>query len=44
MTKKEVYKLLVLIRVFYDKFQFDQDKLDAWHTVLQKYSYVSYLL
>ena len=30
---------MVLIQVFYDKFQFDQHKLDAWHTVLQKYSY-----
>lgn len=39
MTKKEVYKLLVLIRAYYDKFQFDQYKLDSWHMVLQKYSY-----
>lgn len=39
MNKKEIYKLMVLIQVYYDKFQFDQQKLDAWHTILQKYSY-----
>ncbi|MFK9094408.1 hypothetical protein [Bacillus salipaludis] len=31
--------MMVLIQVYYDKFQFDQHKLDAWHMVLQKYSY-----
>jgi hypothetical protein len=39
MKKKEIYKLMVLIQVYYDKFQFDQQKLDAWHTVFQKYTY-----
>ncbi|EKN71459.1 hypothetical protein BABA_01435 [Neobacillus bataviensis LMG 21833] len=39
MNKKEIYKLMVLIQVYYDKFHFDQQKLDAWHMVLQKYSY-----
>jgi hypothetical protein len=39
MNKKEIYKLMDLIQVYYDKFQFDQHKLDAWHRVLQKYSY-----
>lgn len=24
--------------MYYDKFHFDQQKLDAWHVVLQKYS------
>lgn len=28
-----------LIQVFYEKFQFDQHKLDAWYMVLQKYTY-----
>ncbi|ETI69899.1 hypothetical protein BAVI_05274 [Neobacillus vireti LMG 21834] len=39
MTKKEIYKLMDLIQVYYERFQFDQHKLDAWHLVLQKYSY-----
>jgi hypothetical protein len=39
MNKKEIYTLMVLIQVYYEKFHFDQQKLDAWHMVLQKYSY-----
>jgi hypothetical protein len=39
MNKKELYSLMALIQVYYDKFHFDQQKLDAWHVVLQKYSY-----
>ena len=39
MSKKECYKLMDLIQVYYEKFQFDQHKLDAWYMVLQKYSY-----
>ncbi|WP_160724901.1 replicative helicase loader/inhibitor [Bacillus sp. USDA818B3_A] len=39
MNKKECYKLMNLIQVYYEKFQFDQHKLDAWYMVLQKYSY-----
>jgi hypothetical protein len=39
MHKKELYSLMALIQVYYDKFHFDQQKLDAWHVVLQKYSY-----
>jgi Loader and inhibitor of phage G40P len=39
MNKKEVYTLMVLIQVYYEKFHFDQQKLDAWHMVLKKYSY-----
>ncbi len=39
MTKKEIYQLMVLIQAYYENFQFDQHKLDAWHMVLQKYSY-----
>lgn len=39
MNKKELYTLMVLIQAYYEKFQFDQQKLDAWHLVLQKYSY-----
>ena len=41
MNKKELYTLMALIQVYYDKFHFDQQKLDAWHVVLQKYSYDS---
>ncbi|MFD2442590.1 hypothetical protein ACFSO7_01070 [Bacillus sp. CGMCC 1.16607] len=41
MNKKELYKLMDFIQDYYDKFQFDQKKLDAWHLVLQKYSYDS---
>jgi hypothetical protein len=40
MNKKEIYTLMVLIKVYYEKFYFDQQKLDAWHMVLQKYSYI----
>ncbi|MFP7298731.1 hypothetical protein [Neobacillus niacini] len=39
MNKKELYTLMALIQVYYDKFHFDQKKLDAWYIVLQKYSY-----
>nr|WP_244440967.1 replicative helicase loader/inhibitor [Neobacillus jeddahensis] len=39
MTKKEIYKLMDFIQAYYEKFQFDQHKLDAWHMILQKYSY-----
>ncbi|WP_052352754.1 hypothetical protein [Neobacillus dielmonensis] len=39
MTKKEIYQLMVLIQAYYEKFQFDQQKLDARHTALQRYSY-----
>ena len=39
MNKKEIYTLMVLIQVYYERFHFDQQKLDAWHMVLQKYSY-----
>ncbi|MEH7254311.1 replicative helicase loader/inhibitor [Neobacillus niacini] len=39
MTKKEIYTLMNLIQAYYEKFYFDQNKLDAWHMVLQKYSY-----
>ncbi|WHY03428.1 replicative helicase loader/inhibitor [Neobacillus sp. DY30] len=39
MNKKELYTLMVLIQAYYEKFQFDQQKLDAWHMVLQKYTY-----
>ena len=39
MNKKEIYTLMVLVQAYYEKFQFDQQKLDAWHMVLQKYSY-----
>lgn len=39
MTKKDSYKLMELIQVFYEKFQFDQHKLDAWYMVLQNYTY-----
>ncbi|WP_423800423.1 hypothetical protein [Neobacillus sp. SAB-20_R2A] len=39
MIKKEIYMLMVLIQTYYEKFHFDQQKLDAWHMVLQKYSY-----
>jgi hypothetical protein len=35
MNKKESYKLMELIQVFYEKFQFEQHKLDAWYMVLQ---------
>ncbi|WP_420489185.1 hypothetical protein [Neobacillus vireti] len=31
--------MMVQIQAYYEKFQFDQQKLDAWHLVLQKYSY-----
>lgn len=33
------YMLMVFIQVYYEKFHFDQMKLDAWHMVMQKYSY-----
>ncbi|MGF6950933.1 hypothetical protein QF028_003438 [Neobacillus sp. B4I6] len=39
MNKKEIYNLMELIEVYYEKFHFDQKKLDGWHMVLQKYSY-----
>jgi hypothetical protein len=39
MTKKEMYTLMKLIQVYYEKFQFDQYKLDSWYLILQKYSY-----
>lgn len=39
MNKKESYKLMDLIQAYYEKFQFDQQKLDAWYMILQKYSY-----
>ena len=38
MNKKEIYTLMTQIQAYYEKFQFDQQKLDAWHLVLQKYS------
>lgn len=39
MNKKECYQLMDLIQVYYEKFEFDQHKLDGWYTILQKYSY-----
>ncbi|WP_052427461.1 hypothetical protein [Neobacillus niacini] len=39
MNKKEIYKLIVLIQVYYENFHFDQNKLDSRHMVLQKYTY-----
>lgn len=39
MTKKECYQLMDLIQVYYEKFEFDQHKLDGWYTILQEYSY-----
>ncbi|OLS37289.1 hypothetical protein [Bacillus sp. MRMR6] len=39
MNKKEIYTLMVLIEAYYEKFQFDQYKLDSWHVVLRKYSF-----
>ncbi len=39
MNNKEIYTLMELIQAFYEKFYFDQQKLDAWHMILQKYSY-----
>ena len=39
MTKKELYTLMDLIQAYYEKFHFDQNMLDAWYMVLQKYSY-----
>jgi hypothetical protein len=39
MNKKEIYTLMVHIQDYYEKFQFDQRKLDAWHLVLQKHSF-----
>lgn len=39
MTKREVFQLLKLISVYYDSFDFDQEKVDQWHTVLKGESY-----
>ncbi|MFP5106259.1 hypothetical protein ACSU6B_05710 [Neobacillus sp. C211] len=36
MNQKEIYNLMELIEVYYEKFHFDQKKLDGWHMVLQK--------
>ncbi|MDQ0221346.1 hypothetical protein ELQ35_15665 [Peribacillus cavernae] len=39
MTKKDVFNLLDLIAEFYEKFEFDQKKLDSWHAALQSFSF-----
>jgi len=35
MTKKETFQILKLIQQFYERFEINQDKIDAWHDVLQ---------
>jgi replication initiation and membrane attachment protein DnaB len=37
MIKRETYSLLSLIRVYYDQFEVDQMKVDAWHEALKSF-------
>ncbi|MDQ0221070.1 hypothetical protein J2S21_004228 [Peribacillus cavernae] len=39
MTKNELFTILELIIVYYDQFEIDQKKVDAWHEVLQTCSF-----
>ena len=35
MTKREVFKLLKLISIYYDSFDLQQEKVDEWCSVLK---------
>jgi hypothetical protein len=39
LTKREVFQLLKLISVYYDSFEFDQEKVDQWFVVLEEECY-----
>lgn len=36
MTKRELFSLMQLVREYYEQFEFDQAKLDAWYLVLKE--------
>ena len=35
MTKKELFQLLQILRHYYEQFELNQEKLDAWYRVLR---------
>ena len=35
MTKKELFQLLQILRCYYEQFEVNQEKLDAWYRVLR---------
>jgi len=39
MTKREVFKLLKLISIYYDSFDLQQEKVDEWCSILKGESY-----
>ncbi|RFU61093.1 replicative helicase loader/inhibitor [Peribacillus glennii] len=41
MTKHELFTILELITAYYDQFELDQKKIDAWHDVLRSCSFES---
>ncbi|PLR95736.1 replicative helicase loader/inhibitor [Bacillus sp. T33-2] len=39
MTKRETYLIMMTISVYYDQFEMDQQKVDAWHEVFKHYPF-----
>ena len=39
MTKRELFKLLKLISIYYDSFDLQQEKVDEWCCILKGESY-----